>query len=96
MEPGNANDIKTLLVEVHALAKDNHRMLRAIRRDAWFTFFGHLAIWVLVLVLPFYLYWRYGAPLLSRLEAATGSKVPLTLPSLNDIQKLLDSYRANK
>src|SRR3989344_5836388 len=33
-------ELKKEIAEIHALAKDNHRMLRAIRRDQWLGFFG--------------------------------------------------------
>jgi hypothetical protein len=41
--------MKRLLEETKALAKDNHAMLRAIRRDQWLGFIGRIIIWLIVL-----------------------------------------------
>ncbi len=89
-------EIKKLLEETHALAKDNHQMLRAIRRDQWFGFIGRIIIWVIVLALPLYLYQQYVQPLVAKFQATTGSPTsgPFGLPTTADLQKLINSYKA--
>jgi len=67
-------DLKPLLEENIRLASDNNRMLRAIRRDAWFGFAGKIILWLAVLVLPFYFYATY----LGRLVESTSSLSPDT------------------
>ena len=47
-------ELKSLLTENLALTKDNHRMLRAMRRDAWFGFVGKIIFWVALIVIPLY------------------------------------------
>ena len=93
-------EMRRVLDETHALAKDNHRMLRAIRRDQWLGFVGKIIVWVIVLVLPLYLYQQYLGPLVSRFSVlsgiATSSQSVLGLPTTADLQKLINSYRAGK
>ena len=60
------SEIRQQLEEIHALAKDNHRMLRAIRRAQWFNFFSSVVFWLAVLVIPLYLYQQYLAPTISK------------------------------
>lgn len=92
MEP----DIKRELEEIRALVKDNHRMLKAMRRDQWISFFGRVIVWVIVLLLPLYLYQQYLWPIVSQFspEASKKSTGPFGLPSSTDIQKLINSYQA--
>ncbi len=93
-------ELKRVLDETHALAKDNHRMLRAIRRDQWIGFFGKIIVWVVVLVLPLYLYQQYLGPLVARFSAmsgiATSTTNPFGLPTTTELQKLINSYKAGK
>lgn len=74
-------ELKQRLEEIHALTKDNHRMLRAMRRDAWFTFFGRLLIWVAAFALSVYAFQHYLEPYLGN------------LPTSAEIQKLVDFYK---
>ncbi len=91
-------ELKKLLEETHALAKDNHQMLRAIRRDQWLGFIGRVIVWVIVLALPLYLYQQYLQPLVARFSQATGIETPASgpfgLPTSADVQKLLNSIKA--
>ena len=92
-------ELKRMLDETHALAKDNHRMLRAIRRDQWFSFFARIIIWIIVLALPLYLYQQYVEPLVTKFSAVSGfatSSAPFNLPTTAEFQKLLDSYKVGQ
>ena len=62
-------ELKQRLDQIHALAKDNHDMLRAIRRDQWLGFIGRVIVWLIVLALPLYLYQQYLQPLVSKFSA---------------------------
>lgn len=86
-------ELKRTLDELHALAKDNHRMLRAIRRDQWFGFIGKIIIWVLVLALPLFLYQHYLEPLIAKFVPASSTTTAnaFGLPTTADLQKLLKS-----
>ena len=92
-------ELKRELTEVHALAKDNNRMLRAIRRDQWIGFVGKIIIWAIVLLLPLYLYQQYLQPIVNCFSATTG--IPLTsgpfgFPTSADVQKLINSYKGGQ
>ena len=86
-------ELRRTLEELHALAKDNHRMLRAIRRDQWFGFIGKIIIWVLVLALPLFLYQHYLEPLIEKFAPASAATTAnaFGLPTTADLQKLLKS-----
>jgi len=91
-------ELKQLLEQTHALAKDNHQMLRAIRRHQWYSFLSTVIVWVVVLALPFYLYQRYVEPLVSQFAAAPGETASgiFGLPSSVDMQKLINSFTAGQ
>ncbi|MDP1707123.1 MAG: hypothetical protein Q8L30_01035 [bacterium] len=88
-------EIKRELEEIHALAKDNHQILRNIRRGQMFSFIGKIIIWAIVLALPLYFYQEYLQPLVSQFStdkeaSTTGS---FGLPSSELIQNLINSYK---
>lgn len=92
-------ELERTLDEIHALAKDNHRMLRAIRRGQWMSFTSRIIIWVVVLALPLYLYQQYLAPIVSKFSAASGMSTTTTsgflgLPTFTDLGKMINSYTA--
>lgn len=85
-------EVKRILDETHALAKENHRILRAIRRDQWLGFVAKVVVWVIVLALPLYFYQQYVQPLLQKMSApqtGTSSSGNLFLPGINDLRGLL-------
>lgn len=86
-------EIKKLVEDTHALARDTHRLVRAMRRDQWVSFFARIVIWAIVLLLPLYIYQQYFYPILSKFSqgTTTSSSGFLGLPSV-DIQKLINSY----
>ena len=89
-------ELKRMLEETKALAKDNHRMLRAIRRGQWIGFFTKIAFWVLIILVPLYFYQEHVVPLFEKLSTAPASAATdiLGLPSSAELQKLLESYKA--
>ena len=91
-------EVTRQLEEIHALAKDNHRMLRAIRRDQWFGFIGKIIIWVIILALPLYLYQKYFEPIISTFSKTTGTTTsgPFGLPTSAELEKLIDSFKAGQ
>lgn len=88
------SDLKKELAEIHALARDNHQMLRAIRRDQWLGFIGRIIIWAVVLALPLYLYQQYIQPLVAHFAPATTTSGTSSFPSSAEFQKLINSYKA--
>ena len=93
-------ELKRVLDETHALARDNHRMLRAIRRDQWIGFVSKAILWILVLVLPLYIYQQYLGPIMSKFSVlyGVGTTTPGTtdLPTTVELQKLIDSYKVKQ
>jgi hypothetical protein len=91
-------EIKRQLEEIHALSRDNHRMLRAIRRDQWLSFVGKIVFWVILLALPLYLYQQYIQPLVAQFQTTTGmiTSGPFGIPTTADLQKLINLYKAGK
>ena len=89
-------ELKRLLEETHALAKDNHQMLRAIRRHQWYSFITTIVFWAVVLVTPIYLYQQYLQPLISKFSATTGVTTtgPFGLPTFTELGKLINSFEA--
>lgn len=47
-------ELKSLLTETLSLAKDNHRMLRTMRRDAMVGFVVKIVFWAAIILVPFY------------------------------------------
>ena len=91
-------ELKKEIAEIHALAKDNHRMLRAIRRDQWLGVFGKVVFWVIIVVLPLYLYQQYLQPLVAKFQTTQGASTsgPFGLPTSAELQKLINSYTAGQ
>ncbi len=92
-------EIKQQLEEIHALAKDNHRMLRSIRRSQRLSFLSTVVIWIVVLALPLYLYQQYLQPVIEKISADSGMSTTATsgflgLPTFNEFGKLLNSVEA--
>ena len=91
-------ELRRELDEIHALAKDNLRMLRSVRRDQWLGFIGRVIIWIIVLALPLYLYQQYLQPLVSKFSATPGSAPSglFGLPTTAELGKLINSFKAGQ
>jgi len=91
-------EIRHLLEETHALAKDNHQMLRAIRRHQWYSFLTTVVFWLVILITPFYLYQQYIQPFVESFSPATGTTASGTFgfPTSADLQKLINSFKAGQ
>ena len=89
-------ETKRLLEETKALAKDNHRLLRAMRRHQLFGTVITVVFWLVILVAPFYLYQQYLQPLVAKFSATPGATASglFNLPSSAELQKLINSYKA--
>jgi hypothetical protein len=73
-------ELKSLLTQTLALAKDNNQMLRAMRRDALLGFFAKIIFWAVILLAPLY----FLAPYLS------------SLPSSAQLQEVLKLYQTGQ
>ncbi len=93
------SELKRVLDETHALAKDNHRMLRAIRRDQLVGFVSKVVLWILILVLPLYIYQKYLGPIMAKFSTLYGVSTTTpgaSLPTSVELQKLIDSYKVKQ
>ena len=91
-------ELKQMIEETRALAKDNHRMLRAIRRDQWLGFVGRIIVWAIVLALPLYLYQQYLQPIVAKISATPGEFASglLGFPTSAEVQKLINSLKVGQ
>lgn len=85
--------IAQLLAENLALAKENNRLLREIRRNALISVCVQALIWLLALGIPLFIIGSYLGPIL---EAFSGSSAGITpgvgLPSEDQLRALLNAY----
>ncbi|MDE1965813.1 MAG: hypothetical protein KGI41_01035 [Patescibacteria group bacterium] len=101
-------DIEALIRQTHDLAKENNRMLHAIRRDAWISFIGRVIFWILIIIVPTYLAYLYIQPYLSSFTGGstqsasgttattspmTGALQDLGFPPGTDLNGLIKQYQ---
>ncbi len=90
-------DLKTLLEDNLRIAKDNNRMLRAMRRAAFVGIIGRVIFWIFILGVPAYLYITYLSPLISSIvpQGVGAGQNPLLhllgLPAISTLKQLLHS-----
>ena len=87
-------ELKQEIAQIHALVKDNHDMLRALRRHQWWSFITTVVFWLIVTIAPFYLYQQYVQPLVSRLSGIEETQKGFQLPAFIDVEKLINSVKA--
>lgn len=91
-------DLKELLEENIAVAKDTNRLIREMRRNAILGMIAKVVIWLIVLGVPLFFLSSYLGPLL---DAASGqpnadSLKPgvFGLPSPEQMNALIEQYKA--
>lgn len=91
-------EIKKLLEENLAVAKNNNEILRSIRHHQWLSALMSILFWVAVAVAPFYLYQQYLAPIMGKFSSFGTSTAAgmFSVPTSADIQKLLNSVQSGK
>ena len=90
---------KHLLEEIHALARDNHRMLRSVRRHQLLVDFGKFTFFLLLLGLAAYYYFFSIQPAVDRFKATGVVDIPAMLfgfPTSAELEKLIESYKAGQ
>ena len=95
------SELRDLIEKTHALAKDNHRMLRALRRGQMFSFLSSIVVWIAVIVLPIYFYQQYLAPIVSNLSSLSGMSTTTTsgligVPTFNELKNLINSIKSEQ
>ncbi|MEK7179675.1 MAG: hypothetical protein AAB689_01440 [Patescibacteria group bacterium] len=92
-------ELKRMLDETRSLAKDNHRMLRALRRHQLIGAFGKIIFWLVILGGSAYWYQIYLQPLVAKFSTL-GSPSAVSnlfgLPTSAELQKLLNSFKVGQ
>jgi len=95
---------RALLEESVRIGKENNRLLRATRRDAWFGFIFRLIFWIIVLFAPVLLYFLLQ-PYIDTFLAVYGNAAGgtaggegggFTLPSAEDIKMLRELLQGSQ
>jgi hypothetical protein len=84
--------VEQLLKDNLELTQENNRLIREVRRTGRVSFWFRLALWVIVLILPFLLI----GPLLQALVPAaggSGSGSLFGLPSSSQLQEVFEAYQ---
>lgn len=76
-----------MLKESLALAKENNKLIKDMRRDALIGGVVRIALWLLVLVGSYYLTMQYLGPMLGTFNGAEGAQGM-------DFKALLEQYRS--
>lgn len=90
-------ELKRLLEQNLALTKENHQMLRAMRRRQWLGFSLKMLVWAALIVAPFYFYQEYFVPLVAKFAPQSGTTTNTNffgIPSGAELQKLIEQYQA--
>lgn len=91
--------LETLLKENLELAKQNHRILKRMERNALIGFVAKAIVWLLILGVPIFFFSSYIGPLMSAFHGEATSTVPggvFGLPSAEQLQEIMNAYKANK
>jgi len=96
---GDNTELKKLLEENLAVAKDNNRLLREMRRNAILGLIAKVVIWLVLLGVPLLFLSAYLGPLMDTLtgQSANGASIPsgfFGVPSEEQINKLIEQYQA--
>ncbi len=88
-------EIKKQLEEIHALVKDNHHLLREVRRHQIIEMFGKYIFWLIFITGSVFGVVNYLQPLAAKFSSSTGMTPSglFGLPTSADIQKLINSYK---
>ena len=95
--PPTTDELTKLLEETRAIAEDNNRLLREMRRNALLGLGARVLLWLVILgAIPFVL-GPLIAPFTAAFTAQEGSQgVPaglFGLPSQDQVQQLIDQYQ---
>ena len=92
-------ELKRQLEEIHALTRDNHRMLRSVRRHQLLVDFGKATIFLILLFLGAYYYFFSIQPAIERFKVSGVIDIPAALfglPSSEEVRKFIDEYKARQ
>lgn len=92
------DDLKKLLEENLAVAKDNNRLLRELRRNALLGLIARIVLWLVLLGVPLLFLSAYIGPIIEAFAGASSAQaLPqglFGLPSEEQINLLIEQYQA--
>ena len=91
--------LENLLKENLEVAKHNHKILKRMERNALIGFIAKIVIWLIILGVPIFFLSSYLKPLLSVASGNASSTMTggvFGLPSSEQLQKIIDTYKAQK
>lgn len=96
---GDTAELKKLLEENLAVAKDNNRLLREMRRNAILGLVARIVLWLVILGVPLFFLSAYLGPLMDAVtgESSSGTGIPgglFGIPSEEQINNLIEQYQA--
>lgn len=100
-ETGDHAALTKLLQENLAVAKDNNRLLREMRRNAILGFIAKIVIWLVILGVPLFFLSTYLGPILESMSGQavdSGQFSPrlFGIPSEDQINQLIEKYQATQ
>ncbi len=94
----DTSELKKLLEENLAVAKDNNRLLREMRRNAILGLIAKVVLWLILLGVPLLFLSSYIGPLTQALTGQSGAQTLPTglfgVPSEAQVQQIIDQYQA--
>lgn len=68
--PPHDDDLKRLVLQNIELTRENNRLLKKLRRAEIVRTIIHLVYWVIIVIVPLYLYYAYVAPYVADMRAS--------------------------
>ena len=89
------SELRKELDELHALVRDNHRLLRHVRRHQILETFGHYALWIILILASAYSYFTYLAPLVRQFQVNPQSAASnlLGIPTFAELERLISGSK---
>lgn len=98
-DTGDHAALTKLLQENLAVAKDNNRLLREMRRNAILGLIARIVLWLVILGVPLFFLSTYLGPILDAMSGQGGGSGQLPsglfgIPSEEQINQLIEQYQA--
>lgn len=96
-ELDNHEEIEKLLEENLAVAKDNNRLLREMRRNAILGLIAKIVLWLIILGVPLFFLSSYLGPIMDAFSGAQNGQIPsglFGLPSQEQVDRIIEQYQA--
>jgi hypothetical protein len=89
--------LEELLKQNLDVAKENHKILKRMERNALIGFIAKVVIWLIVLGVPIFLLSTYLAPLMASFQKNGAAPSGLFgLPSAEQVQQIMNTYKGQK